>query len=156
LGGTKLATVSNELLRRDVRQLGDMLGEVILEMAGPAALEQVETVRKISRERREGSDEAESQLTNLIASLDEPSARVVTRAFSIFFDLANLAEDRHRVRILRLREQERYPQPRGESIGEAILKMREAGFSSWEIQSALDRLAIELVLIARTFCRASG
>lgn len=143
-----MATVSNELLRRDVRQLGDLLGEVIRELAGPAALEKVEEIRKISRERREETPGSEERLSELISSLDEPSARVITRAFSIYFDLANLAEDRHRVRILRLREQERYPQPRSESIGEAIQKMKEAGFSPLEIQSALDRLAIELVFTA--------
>ena len=143
-----MATVSNELLRRDVRQLGDMLGEVIRELAGPLALEKVEEIRKISRERRGGVAHAETHLSDLIAGLDEPAARVITRAFSIFFDLANLAEDRHRVRILRLREQERYPQPRSESIGEAIVKLRDAGFSPGEVQSALDRLSIELVFTA--------
>lgn len=143
-----MATVSNELLRRDVRQLGDMLGGVIRELAGLAAFEKVEEIRKIARERRDEIPGAETRLAELISSLDEPSARVITRAFSIYFDLANLAEDRHRVRILRLREQERYPQPRSESIGEAILKMKEAGFSPLEIQSAIDRLAIELVFTA--------
>ena len=143
-----MPTVSHELLRRDVRLLGDMLGEVIRELAGADALEKVEEIRKISRERRSGSTETECQLTKLIAALDEPAARIITRAFSIFFDLANLAEDRHRVRILRFREKERYPQPRSESIGESILKMRDAGFSAAEIQSSLDRLAIELVFTA--------
>ena len=143
-----MATVSNELLRRDVRQLGDMLGGVIRELAGSEAFDRVEAIRKISRERRAGLVDAESQLTALIAALDEPAARVVARAFSIYFDLANLAEDRHRVRILRLRELERYPQPRSESIGEAIAKMQQAGFSPVEAQSAIDRLAIELVFTA--------
>jgi phosphoenolpyruvate carboxylase len=140
--------VNNELLRRDVRLLGDMLGDVIRELAGSDALDRVEEIRKISRERRSGSPEAERQLTEQIAALSEPEARVVTRAFSIFFDLANLAEDRHRVRILRSREQERDPEPRSESIGEAVVKLRDAGFSPAETQSALDRLSIELVFTA--------
>ena len=148
LGGHILPTVNNELLRRDVRTLGDMLGDVIRELAGTAALERVEEIRKVARERRAGSPEAEHELTKLIAALDEPAARDVTRAFSIFFDLANLAEDRHRVRTLRLRERERHPEPRNESIGDAICKLRDAGFTPAETQSALDRLAIELVFTA--------
>lgn len=143
-----MVTVNNELLRRDVRMLGDMLGEVIRELVGPEALEQVEKIRKVSRDRRSGTPDAEQNLARLIESLDEPAARVVTRAFSIFFDLANLAEDRHRVRILRSREQERHPAPPKESIGEAILKLRDEGFSATEVQSALNRLAIELVFTA--------
>jgi phosphoenolpyruvate carboxylase len=143
-----METVNQELLRRDVRFLGDMLGEVIRDLAGQPALDRVEEIRKVARERRTGLPAAESGLTRLIASLDEADARTVTRAFSIFFDLANLAEDRHRVRVLRSRERNRHPQPRHESIGDAILKMRDAGMTPDAVQSALDRLSIELVFTA--------
>ena len=140
--------VSQELLRRDVRFLGDMLGEVIRDLIGDKGLEQVEEIRKLSRERRAGDQAAESRLSQAIVSLDDSDARNVTRAFSIFFDLANLAEDRQRVRVLRSRERERHPQPRYESIGEAILKLRDAGLSADAVQNALDRLSIELVFTA--------
>lgn len=140
--------VNNDLLRRDIRFLGDMLGDVIRELAGAHALARVEEIRKVSRDRRSGSVEAERELTERIRSLDEPMARVVTRAFSVFFDLANLAEDQHRVRVLRFRERERSPQPRRESIGEAISQLRDAGFTPGELQAALDRLSIELVFTA--------
>lgn len=143
-----MAFVNDDLLRRDVRFLGDILGEVIREMAGTEALECVEKIRKVSRDRRSGSLEAESDLIQQITELDEKTARIVTRAFSIFFDLANLAEDRHRVRVLRLREQERHPRPRSESIGEAIVQLRDAGLTTAEMQSALDHLSIELVFTA--------
>ena len=143
-----METVNQELLRRDVRFLGDMLGEVIRELVGQQALDRVEEIRKVSRERRIGSPSVEDGLARMIASLDESEARIVTRAFSIFFDLANLAEDRHRVRVLRSREHDRHPHPRSESIGEAILKMRDAGLTPDEVQTALDRLSIELVFTA--------
>lgn len=143
-----MATVNNELLRRDVRTLGDMLGDVIRTIAGTQALECVEAIRKVARERRSGLQEAERELTDRINSLDESTARVVTRAFSIFFDMANLAEDRHRVRVLRAREQEQDPKPPSESIGEAIEKLCATGFTPAEMQSALDRLSIELVFTA--------
>ena len=143
-----METVNQELLRRDVRFLGDLLGEVIRELVGQQALDHVEEIRKVSRERRTGSTSAEARLTRMIMSLDESDARIVTRAFSIFFDLANLAEDRHRVRVLRSREHDRHPRPRYESIGEAILKMRDAGLTADAVQAALDRLSIELVFTA--------
>jgi phosphoenolpyruvate carboxylase len=140
--------VNNELLRRDVRLLGDMLGDVIDQLVGKPALELVEEIRKLARDRRAGSPEAESALAQRIAAMNEHEARVVARAFSVFFDLANLAEDRHRVRILRFREHERHPQPRAESIGAAIGALVEAKFSAAEVQQALDRLSIELVFTA--------
>src|SRR4051812_27293991 len=107
--------VSHDLLRRDVRMLGEMLGDTIRLVVGDEALALVEEIRHLSRERRSGEQDADQRLAKRIAELSESQARVVARAFSVFFDMANLAEDRHRVRVLRGREAERYPQPLGES-----------------------------------------
>jgi phosphoenolpyruvate carboxylase len=143
-----MAVVSNELLRRDVRMLGDMLGEMIIELAGSAAFGLVEEIRQLSRRRRSGDHTAAPELAARIASLNMSEARVVARAFSVFFDLANLAEDRHRIRVLRNREEAQHPHPIGESIGAAIVKLHEAGFSAEQVQEAIDRLSIELVFTA--------
>ena len=128
--------------------LGDMLGEVITDMAGPESLELVEAVRIASRERRSGSSEAEQTLARLISRLSCNEARTVARAFSIFFDLANIAEDRQRVRVLREREQQLYPKPISESLGAAIGQLKTHGLSADDVQTALDQLAIELVFTA--------
>ena len=61
--------MTDDLLRRDVRMLGDMLGAIISRLAGPAALELVEQIRLLARERRGGSREAERQLAERIAAL---------------------------------------------------------------------------------------
>lgn len=143
-----MQTVSNDLLRRDVRMLGDLLGDVITELVGPGALALVEDVRQLSRRRRSGEHEAEPELAARVAGLDLAQARTVSRAFSIFFDLANLAEDRHRIRVLRSREQEKFPAPISESIGAGIARLREAGFTVEQVQKAIDDLAIELVFTA--------
>jgi phosphoenolpyruvate carboxylase len=140
--------VNNEQLRRDVRQLADLLGEIIKKHAGERALECVETIRRLARERRNNAPGAEAQLAHEISSLSDVDARIVARAFSIFFDVTNLAEDRHRVRVLRERERQRHPEPIGESIGAAIAQLKAAGFSAKQTQAALDRLDIELVFTA--------
>lgn len=140
--------VTNELLRRDVRMLGDLLGEVITEQAGPEALALVEDIRRLARARRSGEAGAEENLAGRISALSEPQARVVARAFSVFFDLANLAEDRHRVRVLRSREMELHPEPISESVGAAIARLRSAGLSAEAVQAALDGLRVELVFTA--------
>lgn len=143
-----MSTLSNDHLRRDVRMLGDLLGEVITELVGPGALALVEDVRQLSRRRRSGEHEAEPELAARVAGLDLAEARIVSRAFSVFFDLANLAEDRHRIRVLRSREQEKHPAPISESIGAGISRLREANFTAEEVQKALDDLSIELVFTA--------
>jgi phosphoenolpyruvate carboxylase len=128
--------------------LGDMLGEVISEQAGPDALELVETVRLLARDRRGGSPEAERTLSERIAGLSMPQARTVARAFSIFFDMANIAEDRQRVRVLRERELQLHPKPLSESLSAACAELKDKGLSAADVQTALDHLSIDLVFTA--------
>ena len=139
---------NHELLRREVRWLGDLLGEVVQQQAGRETLELIEEIRHLSRDRRAGVAEAEGELVKLISQLQEREIRQVTRAFSLYFDLANLAEDRHRVRVLRERESQFHPLPIGESIGAAIIALREADFTPEQVQSVLNQLDIELVFTA--------
>ena len=136
------------MLRRDVRMLGEMLGDAIAASAGASRLALVEEIRKLARARRNGDIAAGSQLQQRIAELSESELKTVIRAFTVFLDLANVAEDRHRVRVLRSREAERDPQPLGESIGEAIGRLRQMNFPADETRQALARLQIELVFTA--------
>ena len=138
----------DELLRRDVRFLGDMLGSVIREIAGDEAYDLVEEIRGLARDRRQGRHEAEPALVTRIESLDDRQATVAARAFSIFFDLSNIAEDRQRVRVLRDRERLRHPEPLGESLPAGIAELRELGVPAAEVQQVLHRLHVELVFTA--------
>ena len=140
--------VSNNFLRRDVRMLGDLLGSVIAEQAGAPALTLVEEVRQLARDRRAGSPGAEAALASRIAGLSQSDARIVARAFSVFLDMSNLAEDRHRVRVLRQRESDRAPEPISESIGAGISQLKREGFTAEQVQVALNRLLIELIFTA--------
>jgi phosphoenolpyruvate carboxylase len=139
---------NDDLLRRDVRLLGDMLGSVIVGLAGHESFALVEEIRGLARDRRSGRHDAEQALAAKIESLDTIQAERVARAFSIYFDLVNIAEDRQRVRVLRDRERERSPQPIGESLAAGIAELKSLGLSAAEVQHALDRLSVELVFTA--------
>ncbi len=140
--------VDDELLRRDVRFLGDMLGGVIKELEGPEALDLIEEIRGLARSRRAGDRAAEATLDEKIAALDERQATIVARAFSVFFDLVNIAEDRQRVRVLRDRERDRDPLPLVESLAGGVTAFQVDGMPAEDLQAALDRLSIELVFTA--------
>jgi phosphoenolpyruvate carboxylase len=144
----KNTVASDDLLRRDVHTLGDMLGKVISTLAGAPAFDLVEQIRLLSRQRRGGSHEAERGLADKIASLSYSEARTIVRAFSIFFDLANIAEDRQRVRVLRARENTIYPEPVSESLAAGIAQLKRNGYTAEAVQQALDTLLIELVFTA--------
>ena len=139
---------NDDLLRRDVRLLGDMLGSVIVELEGRESFALVEEVRSLARDRRAGRHDAERSLAARIESLETAQAECVARAFSVYFDLVNIAEDRQRVRVLRERERERSPQPIGESLAAGIAELKSLGLSAADVQQALDRLSIELVFTA--------
>ena len=86
-----LVASDDATLRADVRHLGDLLGESLVRQEGPALLELVESVRKSVREG--GGVEILEKLSV------EESVQLV-RAFSTYFNLANVAEQVHRSRVL--------------------------------------------------------
>lgn len=96
-------------LQSDIELLSCALDAVIGDLAGDTAFGELVAIRQLAAERRQGSPDAERRLATAIAELTEPSARNVARALGIFFDLANIAEDLQRIRVLRQRERERHP-----------------------------------------------
>ncbi|MBU3715444.1 MAG: phosphoenolpyruvate carboxylase [Candidatus Nanopelagicaceae bacterium] len=81
----------NSSLRSDVRTLGDLLGQSLVRQDGEALLNLVESVRKSVRE---GGGE---ELLNSVSTAD---AVKLVRAFNVYFNLANVAEQVHRSRTL--------------------------------------------------------
>jgi phosphoenolpyruvate carboxylase len=126
-------------LRRDVRLLGDLLGRVLVEQEDEMLLEAVEHVRRLAREARGGAplDELRTALEQL------PLGRQagVLRAFALYFQLTNVAEQHHRVRRRReyLHEQ-RVPR---ESLAEAFLQLGDA-----PLDEIARNVSLELVLTA--------
>ena len=92
-----------------------MLGDAIAESGGAELLDQVEALRKAAIAYRGRPTPARRRrVTELVASFDLDRAEDVIRAFTCYFQLVNLAEERHRVRTLR--ERSRSGKPVGDSI----------------------------------------
>src|SRR5882724_6625722 len=94
-------------LRRDVRSLGMLLGQVLREQAGEPLFAEVEELRQIAIRRREAQEAAEPQTEaaqpfasalGSVRSLDLTQAYRLARAFAFYFELINLAETNHRKR----------------------------------------------------------
>lgn len=135
-------------LASTIHLLSELLGRVISELESPELFALEERIRRLAKARRADDDTAASQLAAQIASLSIDWARAVASAFTLYFDLVNLAEEGERVRALRERERELDPEPIGESIGEAIAGLEARGVSSNQMAELLRGLAIELVLTA--------
>ncbi|MSP14329.1 MAG: phosphoenolpyruvate carboxylase [Chloroflexi bacterium] len=139
---------SQEALSQDIHLLGDVLGEVIISQEGPQIFELEESIRALTKAVRSGQEASETELLSLTAGLDSTSAFPILKAFTKYFQLVNLAEEHHRLRILRSREKQEYPRPRRESILEVVGWLRDRGLSGAEVQKLLQGLAIRLVFTA--------
>jgi phosphoenolpyruvate carboxylase len=119
-------------MRRDVRLLGDVLGEVISESAGADLLADVERLRHAVIAARSAADRgsaeaaaAGDEITALVSSWSWQRAELVARAFTVYFHLINLAEEQQRVRTLRMRDSGDRP-PR-ESFADAVSRLTAEG-----------------------------
>ncbi len=91
-------------MRADIRRLGGMLGDTLVRQAGPDLLDLVERVRRLARQScEEAGGSRTDELAELLSRVDVPTAVMLARAFSTFFQLANVAEQLHRSRELAAR-----------------------------------------------------
>src|SRR5580658_6384726 len=106
----------DDRLEQDARMLGEMLAQVLQEQEDPAVLQRTAEVLHLAKTRRHAqgaeAEQAEAALETCVRELPVDVARNVARTLCIQFDLANLAEDRHRIRVLQEREKHRWPAPR--------------------------------------------
>ena len=117
-------------MRRDVRLLGDLLGDVLRESDGQELLDDVARLRRaaIAARHSEPGERADDQIASIVASWPLARAEAVARAFTVYFHLANLAEEHHRIRSLRARDSG--TEPVRESLAAAITDIardRDAG-----------------------------
>ncbi len=135
-------------LRRDIRWLGTLLGETLIEQAGRGLFETEERLRILSkRYRRHPTTMRQDQIAGIIRGLGIDEAIGVIRAFSLYFGLVNLAEQHHRVRRRReVRLSGDRPQ-RG-SLTETLRLLREKDLDAAAVRALLRRIEVGLVVTA--------
>jgi len=128
---------------------------VLVEQGGQELLDVEERLRLLNRALRadpEGpeADAREAEVERIIDGLDVAFETGVIRAFSIYFQLVNAAEQHHRVRRRRARDAEREAEGRAqpESLAAAVAAMAARGVPAERVQGVLDRVAVELVATA--------
>src|SRR5881398_1566146 len=109
---------STAALRRDIRMLGTILGTVLVEQEGEWLLELVERIRRDARAARYAGTVVEVD-----PGLGAREQALVLRAFGLYFQLANLAEQHHRLR--RRREDAHEGRVSRESLESALLQLGE-------------------------------
>ena len=134
---------------REVRLLGALLGQVIAEQEGPAALDLMERVRgrAIALRQRGGPAGARGPGEGFSA-LGVPDLEMLARAFSTFFQLANLAEEKERVRDLGRRDRAAGGAPARGSVAAAVVRLAAAGDDLDAFAARIAELRVSPVLTA--------
>ena len=133
------SSTENTSLRNDVRKLADLLGQTLARQEGEELLSLVEAVRLSVREGKQ--DEVLGRLT------DAQTVSLV-RAFSNYFNLANVAEQVDRTKVLA--EQRKTIGSWISRTVDRILKVQEAtkDFDKKELQGWLDNFSVRPVFTA--------
>lgn len=146
-------------LRRDVRSLGKLLGTVICEQAGDSIYELEEELRNgaIAHRRRLynaamdkeiGHDAQLQGLVEVIRSLPLADTGQIVKAFSTFFELANLAETQHRKRRLRAVRLAADTSDKPGSLRGTLARLCAQGFTAEQVLKALQQIEIIPVFTA--------
>jgi len=138
-------------LAREVKLVGALLGQVIVEQEGAERFELVEQLRRAAIRRRAGPADDTTHLDDLQAAIrghDTDDLLAAARAFTAYFLLINLAEEKHRVRSLRHRERSSTRDGLPESIADAVSRLARAETSTAEMRDMLDGLLLRPVFTA--------
>jgi len=143
-----------DALGREVNTLGRLLGDVIRDQEREPGFQLVEEYRAATKALRAGEGwpadfgAAGLALRERTDRLTPGQARLLVRAFTAYFHLVNMAEERHRLRVLRRRESAGGEAPRGESIAEAVREAATSGVTAERMRGLLAKCVVEPVFTA--------
>ncbi len=130
-------------LKNEIRFLTTRLGMIVREQAGDRVFHHVESIRKLAkniRAHRNPQDVASARKLTQSFTLDE--ADQVAHAFSLFFQITNLAEERARIRHLQAAD---HP---SQSLAHLFRELKEARVPAEKLTACLNELSIQPVLTA--------
>ncbi len=142
-------------LRADVRKLGEILGGCIKRHGGQELFETEERIRALSKSLRRGfhrrrgpGGDPTRELLSVLRSLEGTKAVGVIRAFAVYFQLTNIAEQHHRIRRRRYYALQAHKQPQPGSLAHLFTRLSRSGVDGAAILRTLEGLAVEPVVTA--------
>jgi phosphoenolpyruvate carboxylase len=139
----------DEPLRRDINLLGRVLGRILIEQEGNDLFETEEEIRLLCKRLRfEYDPELDERLRRQIDALSVEQLRKIVRAFSVYFQLVNIAERYHRVRRRRQYESSPDNPPQRASLASALARLKSEGLEPEALRTVLEGMSVGLVMTA--------
>jgi phosphoenolpyruvate carboxylase len=139
----------DEPLRRDINLLGRTLGQVIVEQEGKGLFGAEEEIRLLCKRLRFDYDpELDERLRKRVERMGAEDLGRIVRAFSVYFQLVNIAERYHRIRRRRQYESSPEAPPQKASLRSALARLKKEGIGGEDLSRVLERLNLSLVLTA--------
>lgn len=140
-----LPAKAEKTLRQNIRYLGSILGQVILEKDGQSTFDLIENIRQTAVKLHiSGENNLAVRLATLLQSLSPEQTVSVVRAFSYFKHLVNIAEDLHGNQQSRASEDQELPG----SLGYSLRNITAHALPFKEIQAFFDDALVSPVLTA--------
>ncbi|ADB63188.1 Phosphoenolpyruvate carboxylase (plasmid) [Haloterrigena turkmenica DSM 5511] len=125
-------------ISQDIHDLGALLGNILEEQTSLEAFETVKSCRRAAIDYRSGDLDTRDPLIAELEGLSPHNQRIVARAFTTYFELINLAEERERIRTIRTGSHER---TLDDGLEDAAAELGEADDET--VQRILDDILIE-------------
>ncbi len=129
-------------LTSTLKLLNEILWEVLNQLESTDVFALEEQFRTLAREQGEQAP------VEFLRSLDVRQTYLIARAYTLYFDLMNAAEDNYRVNALHREALVNAPLPVHDSIEDAVEKLKARGMDAKQMADLISRLQIELVLTA--------
>jgi phosphoenolpyruvate carboxylase len=133
----------SKILKQEIKFLVAALDRIIVEQAGKKVFNHLDQIRKWSwRARHLGSESSRRNKHSLLDRLEVGEAYEIAHAFSLFFQLVNLCEERARERHLRSKKTPVM------SLRHLFQELKQAGVPAEKLQACLAELEVQPVLTA--------
>ncbi|MFB6269560.1 MAG: phosphoenolpyruvate carboxylase [Halobacterium sp.] len=126
-------------VREDVRELGECLGDAVRAHEHADAYDAVEAARTAAIDYRRGDSDDRTALRDVVKHADVDTTEDLARAFTGYFELVNLAEERERVRELRRSEA---TDSLSDSVRGAVDALADAGATADDVAGVLDDVRV--------------
>ena len=133
----------SDSITREIQHLTNRLDGIIREQAGDLVFHHLDQIRRLAATSRQHGDRVSLRAKRaLLNHLSVAEAYQIAHAFSLFFQLTNLCEERARIRQL---QAEGVP---AMSLRHLFRELKEAGVSAEKFQRCLNELEIQPVFTA--------